>query len=151
MTRRAAATSSSPLYMGNRPIGNEKFQTDELAWDTTYHWRVDEVNDLNPDSPWRGNLWSFTTADFLIVDDMEEHPDVLEGMGLVPSQTRQIVNFINGERSVAEIRDRVCRQRLRGLRLRSRVLTFCLCAQALIARRDAPTKRGLKVVPQQSG
>ncbi len=38
---------------------------------------------------------------------MEEHPDVLEEMGLVSSQTRQIVNFINGERSVAEIRDRV--------------------------------------------
>jgi len=27
---------------------------------TTYYWRVDEVNDLHPDSPWRGNVWSFT-------------------------------------------------------------------------------------------
>jgi len=25
----------------------------------TYYWRVDEVNDLHPDSPWRGDVWSF--------------------------------------------------------------------------------------------
>ena len=27
---------------------------------TTYYWRVDEVNDVNPDSPWKGDVWSFT-------------------------------------------------------------------------------------------
>jgi hypothetical protein len=27
---------------------------------TTYYWRIDEVNDLDPDSPWRGDVWSFT-------------------------------------------------------------------------------------------
>ena len=27
---------------------------------TTYYWRIDEVNDLHPDSPWRGDVWSFT-------------------------------------------------------------------------------------------
>jgi len=26
---------------------------------TTYYWRIDEVNDLHPDSPWKGNVWSF--------------------------------------------------------------------------------------------
>jgi hypothetical protein len=29
---------------------------------TTYYWRIDEVNDLHPDSPWRGEVWSFTIA-----------------------------------------------------------------------------------------
>jgi hypothetical protein len=38
---------------------------------------------------------------------MEEHPDVLEEMGLTRGQTSQILNFINGDRSVAEIRNRV--------------------------------------------
>ncbi|MHC4173315.1 MAG: discoidin domain-containing protein [Planctomycetota bacterium] len=28
---------------------------------TTYYWRVDEVNNVNPDSPWIGDVWSFTT------------------------------------------------------------------------------------------
>ena len=27
---------------------------------TTYYWRVDEVNDADPNSPWRGDVWSFT-------------------------------------------------------------------------------------------
>ena len=26
---------------------------------TTYYWRVDEVNDLDPNSPWKGTVWSF--------------------------------------------------------------------------------------------
>ena len=25
----------------------------------TYYWRVDEVNDVHPDSPWEGDVWSF--------------------------------------------------------------------------------------------
>jgi len=39
----------------------------------TYYWRVDEVNNVNPDSVWAGDIWSFTTTDFLIVDDFEDY------------------------------------------------------------------------------
>jgi len=27
---------------------------------TTYYWRIDEVNDLDPNSPWKGDVWSFS-------------------------------------------------------------------------------------------
>jgi len=27
---------------------------------TTYYWRIDEVNDANMDSPWKGSIWNFT-------------------------------------------------------------------------------------------
>jgi len=27
---------------------------------TTYYWRIDEVNDADPNSPWKGGVWSFT-------------------------------------------------------------------------------------------
>ncbi|MBN2312968.1 MAG: LamG domain-containing protein, partial [Sedimentisphaerales bacterium] len=27
---------------------------------TTYYWRIDEVNEVNPDSPWKGDVWSFS-------------------------------------------------------------------------------------------
>jgi len=27
---------------------------------TTYYWRIDEVNDADPNSPWKGNIWSFS-------------------------------------------------------------------------------------------
>jgi hypothetical protein len=33
---------------------------DGLVPGTTYYWRIDEVNDTNPDSPWKGDVWSFT-------------------------------------------------------------------------------------------
>ena len=33
---------------------------DGLIPGTTYYWRIDEVNEANPDSPWKGPIWSFT-------------------------------------------------------------------------------------------
>ncbi len=67
------ATTASPEYQGSRLAGVEKFVPDELAWETTYYWRIDEVNDAPPDRLWKGNVWSFTTADFLIIDEMEDY------------------------------------------------------------------------------
>jgi hypothetical protein len=32
-----------------------------MDFNTTYYWRIDEVNMANPNSPWRGTTWSFTT------------------------------------------------------------------------------------------
>ena len=44
-----------------------------LQFKTQYFWRVDEVNDANPDSPWKGNLWDFTTGDFIVIEDFEDY------------------------------------------------------------------------------
>jgi hypothetical protein len=57
-------------------LGSESFKPGELQWNTTYYWRIDEANNANADSPWTGPLWSFTTANFLIVDDMESYNDL---------------------------------------------------------------------------
>jgi len=35
---------------------------DGLMLDTTYYWRIDEINDLDPNSPWKGDIWSFSIA-----------------------------------------------------------------------------------------
>jgi len=32
---------------------------DGLVSGTTYYWRIDEVNDADPNSPWKGKVWSF--------------------------------------------------------------------------------------------
>jgi len=42
-----------------------------LDYGQTYYWRVDEVNDAEADSPWKGNVWSFTVLNFIVVDDFE--------------------------------------------------------------------------------
>ncbi len=67
------ADTSSPEYKGTRDLGAQSYDPGKLEWDTTYYWRVDEVNNANADSPWIGPVWSFTTANFLIVDDFEDY------------------------------------------------------------------------------
>ena len=60
---------------GSGNLGAESYEPGMLEWDSTYYWRIDEVNNANADSPWTGPLWSFTTANFLIVDDFESYND----------------------------------------------------------------------------
>jgi len=70
------ATTASPEYKGTRDLGSESYDPGKLAWYSTYYWRIDEVNNVHPDSPWKGNVWSFTTGDFLTVDDFESYNDI---------------------------------------------------------------------------
>ena len=67
------ATTASPEYIGPKALGDENYDPGKLAWFTQYFWRIDEVNAINPESPWIGNLWTFTTGDFLVVDDFEAY------------------------------------------------------------------------------
>jgi hypothetical protein len=63
------ADTSSPQYKGSRDLGSESYDAGQLEWGTTYYWRVDEVKDDSTIQ--KGNIWSFTTANFFIVDDFE--------------------------------------------------------------------------------
>ncbi len=67
------ADTSSLQYKGTGNLGSESYEPEKLLWNTTYYWRIDEANNANPDSPWTGILWSFTTANFLVVDDFEDY------------------------------------------------------------------------------
>ncbi len=72
----ANATTASPEHKGTRALGNESYETGKLDLETTYYWRIDEVNSTQAGSPWIGNLWNFTTGDFLVVDDFEAYNDI---------------------------------------------------------------------------
>jgi hypothetical protein len=61
---------------GSGNLGSESYDPGNLEWNTTYYWRIDEANTTNADSPWTGPLWSFTTANFLVVDDFESYNDL---------------------------------------------------------------------------
>ena len=69
----ANATSASPEYKGAKALGEESYDPGKLMLNTAYYWRIDEVNAVNPDSPWPGNVWSFTTGDFFVIDDFEDY------------------------------------------------------------------------------
>ena len=71
----AAVTAATPadasVYRGRKDVDSATYDPGLLEWNKTYYWRVDEVNATNPDSPWKGRVWSFTTADFFVIDDFE--------------------------------------------------------------------------------
>ena len=50
---------SSAAYRGRQ--ASTTYDPGPLLPNTTYFWRIIEVNDMHPESPWIGPLWSFTT------------------------------------------------------------------------------------------
>jgi hypothetical protein len=44
-----------------------------LDYGQTYYWRVDEISGSDANSPWKGDLWSFTVLNFIIVEDFESY------------------------------------------------------------------------------
>jgi hypothetical protein len=67
------ADTTSPEYMGNRALGSESYDPGKLDWLGTYHWRVDAVYAAETV---KGLVWSFTTADFILIDDFESYNDI---------------------------------------------------------------------------
>jgi hypothetical protein len=59
------ATRDSDVFRGNQTgdfyvAGFPGYAYPEgLVPGTTYYWRIDEVNDADPNSPWKGDVWSF--------------------------------------------------------------------------------------------
>jgi hypothetical protein len=87
---------ADPASLQSRATGNrgeESFEPGQLEWNTTYYWRVDEANSAEPESPWTGPLWSFTTANFLIIDDFESYNDINEGE---PGSNRIYLAWVDG-------------------------------------------------------
>ncbi|MHC4509750.1 MAG: hypothetical protein ACYTAO_12455, partial [Planctomycetota bacterium] len=41
----------------------------------TYYWRVDEVNEAETPAMWQGDVWSFSTVEYLVVDGFEDYND----------------------------------------------------------------------------
>jgi len=85
------ADTSSPEYKGTKQLDSESYDPGKLEWFTTYYWRVDEVEDDGTIQ--KGNVWSFTTANFIIVDDMESYNDIDEGE---PGSNRIYLAWVDG-------------------------------------------------------
>jgi len=66
------ADTSSDEYKANQNIDANSYDPDGvLLLGTTYYWRIDEVNPGYTDS--KGDVWSFTTAAYIVFDDMESY------------------------------------------------------------------------------
>jgi hypothetical protein len=50
--------------MGNQEANSwdvNNYDANGLGFESTYYWRIDEVNESDANSPWKGDVWSFTT------------------------------------------------------------------------------------------
>ena len=62
-----AGIIGSPVYRGPQLPADANFdpcdfpEFEELGDCVTYYWRIDEVNDSHPNSPWKGTTWCFRT------------------------------------------------------------------------------------------
>ncbi|UCD52348.1 MAG: discoidin domain-containing protein [Phycisphaerales bacterium] len=78
---RGAATHE--VYFGTDPnaltlaatVDEATLIPDALNFGKTYYWRVDEVNEAEPISVWGGDLWSFATLEYAVIEDFEGYDD----------------------------------------------------------------------------
>jgi hypothetical protein len=56
-------------------VATNSYVPSALGLATTYYWKVNEVNEARTPGVWEGDVWSFATPDFLLVDDMDSYND----------------------------------------------------------------------------
>ena len=52
-----------------------RYQLDALDYGATYYWKVNEVNEAADPTSWEGQIWSFSTLEFSVVEDFESYDD----------------------------------------------------------------------------
>ncbi len=74
-----ADTTTTDIFRGQQVLDNTRYTPIEapLEWNKTYYWRIEEVNEFTFET-WKGNVWSFTTADYIILDDFEDYNDACD-------------------------------------------------------------------------
>jgi hypothetical protein len=70
--RDANTSVTLDVFRGNTT--DESNDIEILSLDTQYFWRIDEVKDANG-FRWKGNVWKFKVADYIIIDDYERYDD----------------------------------------------------------------------------
>jgi len=76
--RAGRGVASHELYLGSDPedlpliasLQDSAYETPDLNLGTTYYWQIVEVND--PEA-WAGDLWTFSTQEFVLIDDFESY------------------------------------------------------------------------------
>ncbi len=64
------ATTASAQYKGNKARGTESYDPGRLSLQSDYYWRIDSIYNTGTV---KGLVWSFKTADFIVVDDFEDY------------------------------------------------------------------------------
>lgn len=63
------ADSTTPVAT----VSEASYSPESLLMNTTYYWKVVEVNELESPSTWTSEVWSFTTSEEWVIDDFESY------------------------------------------------------------------------------
>jgi len=77
-----ATVDSAGIYRGRQPSLATTYDPGAVAGGTKHYWRIDAVDETDPRSPWKGDVWSFSTVDesvvqVAIVDDFEGYTNAI--------------------------------------------------------------------------
>jgi hypothetical protein len=92
------STDEQAVVDGTAPaqtLADNSFDPGDLTLGTTYYWKVNEVNQAATPSVWEGDVWSFTTREYLVIDDMESYTDD-EGRRIYETWIDGLANGTNG-------------------------------------------------------
>ena len=95
---KAVGGGTSPV----KAIPESRFDPGALELGATYYWRVDEVNEAAQPGVWPGNLWTFSTPKYLVIDDFERYTDNLDAGEAIfqtwidgwPDQNGSVVGYL---------------------------------------------------------
>ncbi|MHC4302227.1 MAG: discoidin domain-containing protein, partial [Planctomycetota bacterium] len=82
------STDEQAVIDGNVPVitVTEPGYASSLDLASTYYWRIDEVNEAETPATWQGDIWSFSTQEYIVVEDFESYNDITaeeEGSNLI--------------------------------------------------------------------
>ncbi len=64
-------------------VTETQYDPGTLDLGTTYYWRVDEVNEAIDPTVWEGQLWSFSTQAYFVIDDFERYTNDIDAGGTI--------------------------------------------------------------------
>ncbi|MHC4510441.1 MAG: LamG-like jellyroll fold domain-containing protein, partial [Planctomycetota bacterium] len=73
----SVSTDEQAVIDGTAPVVSvtDASYSSTLDLGNTYFWRIDEVNDVETPAMWQGDVWSFSTLEYLVVDGFEDYND----------------------------------------------------------------------------
>ncbi len=63
----AVINGTAPVEMATE----SRYEPGLLDFGQTYYWKINEVNDTASPSSWEGDLWNFSTIEYLVIEDFE--------------------------------------------------------------------------------
>jgi hypothetical protein len=73
------STDGQAVIDGTAPVATMTeagYDAGALELSKTYYWKINEVNEAETPITWESDVWSFTTREFLVVDDIEAYNDL---------------------------------------------------------------------------